>query len=87
MTCEFKYDEAGKLVMIACGSPWGMGVTTLHGEDAEEFGGSIYGFGHGGNPYDFEPDEECCTKAEIAAWEEAKAAWDRATTAPGEGSK
>jgi len=74
MTCKSLIDPVtGLLVGWACGSAWGMGVTTLHGEEAEEFGGSIYGFGvDGTDPHDFWPDEEN-SPAEMAAWEKAKA--------------
>jgi hypothetical protein len=40
---------------------------------------STYGYFPGGDydPRRFEPDEEACTPAELAAWKEACAAWDR----------
>jgi hypothetical protein len=28
------------------------------------------------NPHDFNPDHECCTPAEIAAWNAARERWD-----------
>ncbi len=37
---------------------------------------SVYGFPCVENPHDFEPDQECCTPAEIAFWEDAKKRWD-----------
>lgn len=36
-----------------------------------------YGYFPGGDPRDFSPDEESCTEAEIAAWKDACAAWER----------
>jgi hypothetical protein len=35
---------------------------------------AIYGFPCVENPHDFTPDEESCTPAEIAFWEDAKKA-------------
>lgn len=63
--------------VIVCGSSWGMGVTTFPpGDEYYEFdpSGSIYGFGMGGDPHDFEPDYESNSPEEIKAWEDAKAA-------------
>jgi len=37
---------------------------------------AVYGFPCVENPYDFSPDTECCTEAEIAFWEDAKKRWD-----------
>lgn len=71
MTCTPLYDDNGNFIGIACGSTWGMGVTTY--EDGE----STYGFGHGGNPHNFSPDYEVNTDAEIKAWKEACELWDR----------
>ena len=36
----------------------------------------IYGFPCVENPHDFTPDEESCTPAELAFWEQAKRRWD-----------
>jgi hypothetical protein len=36
----------------------------------------VYGLPCVENPHDFEPDQECCTPAEIAFWEDAKKRWD-----------
>jgi hypothetical protein len=58
---------------FACGSDWGMGITTYPDMAGTEFE-SIYGFGGRGDPHDFEPDYECNTAVEIKAWEDAKAA-------------
>jgi hypothetical protein len=38
---------------------------------------AIYGFPCVENPHDFTPDEESCTPAEIAFWEDAKKAMGR----------
>ena len=38
----------------------------------------IYGCYHGGDPRDFSPDDEHCTKGEIAAHQAACELWDRA---------
>lgn len=35
----------------------------------------VYGPFTGGDPRQFEPDRECCTPAEIAAWEQACREW------------
>ncbi len=45
--------------------------------EAIEMCGPVYGGFPGGDPRNFTPDRECCTPAEIAAWEAACAAWDR----------
>lgn len=38
---------------------------------------TVYGFFPGGDPRDFTPDPDCCTKEEIERWREACAAWNR----------
>lgn len=45
-----------------------------------------YGFFPGGDPRDFTPDPECCSKKEIEAWKEACASWDRGEKVVCEGS-
>ena len=81
MASDLIYDDTGKLIAIACGSPWGIG-TYYHCHDEECFceGRVVYGIPpRPMNPEDFRPDEESCTTAEIAAWREALATW-RVTT-------
>jgi len=43
---------------------------------SETYTDSTYGPFAGGDPRNFEPDEECCTPEEIAAWKSACAEWD-----------
>lgn len=70
----------GTIQIMPCGSPWGIGVTTFTPEEAEAFGiDSVYGYGNReGNPHNFQPDEECCSAEEIAAWRKACDEWDAA---------
>lgn len=77
MACEFIRDEAGTVIAIACGSPWGVGVYYhCHDEDCFCGGDSVYGFPpRAMNPEDFTPDDESCTPAEIASWREALERW------------
>lgn len=44
--------------------------------------GHTYGYFPGGDPRDFRPDEECCTPAEIAAWEADCAKWNAGQQEP-----
>lgn len=79
MACEIVRDDEGKVVAIACGSPWGIGTYKLPEEYHAEFGTHMYGFPpRVMNPHDFRPDAECCTEKEIAAWKEACDTWDKA---------
>lgn len=77
MACEFLRDDTGKVIGIACGSPWGIGgYYHCHDEACFCGGQAVYGFPpRGMNPEDFTPDEESCTPHEIASWEEALALW------------
>lgn len=36
----------------------------------------VYGFPCVENPHNFSPDVECCTEAEILAWDDARQRWD-----------
>lgn len=46
----------------------------------------VYGFPCVINPHDFDPDRDCCSPAEIEAWQRAKANWGKPTFKPNEGS-
>ena len=81
MACELIRDDEGKVIAIACGSPWGIG-TYYHCHDEACFcgGQAVYGFPpRAMNPEDFTPDTESCMPAEIDSWKEALAAWQKAT--------
>ena len=78
MACKVIRSEDGTVVGIVCGSPWGIG-TYKYGEDEDGNDERIYGFPPSEmNPHDFDPDRECCTAAEIKAWEDACAEFDAA---------
>jgi hypothetical protein len=69
------------LSVLACGSPWGIGTYMWLDEHGSM--DASYGFPDPSmNPHDFSPDRECCTEAEVAAWEAAKVAWDAAHGTP-----
>jgi len=90
MTCNPLIDPVtGTFHGWACGSKWGMGVTTLSEKDAKEYGmDSIYGFGHDNtDPHDFSPDYESNTEDEIEAWKKAKVECPNHPPAPSVGEK
>jgi hypothetical protein len=63
MTCKIVRSDDGKIIAIACGSPWGIGVY-YHCHDAECFceGESVYGF----PPSEMNPEDFMRTAAIIA---------------------
>lgn len=71
MPCETLANDKDEVIGFACGGAWGMGIKRYPDMEGTEFE-YIYGYGGGGDPHDFEPDEECNTPEEIAAWEKAK---------------
>ena len=77
MTCKIIRSDDGKIIAIACGSPWGMGAYYhCHDETCFCGGESFYGFPPDEmNPEDFTPDFESCTPKELAAYEEALRVW------------
>jgi hypothetical protein len=48
--------------------PWPIQSETTHG----------IGYGRDHNPHCFSPDHECCSAYELAAWNKACEAWDKA---------
>ncbi len=84
MACKIIRSEDGKIIAIACGSPWGIGVY-YHCHALECFcgGESVYGFPPSEmNPEDFTPDLESCTVTEVAAHKEALELWRRSHDRP-----
>ena len=84
MACTVIRSADGSVIAIACGSPWGIGVY-FHCHRRRCFCGGqpVYGFPPSQmNPEDFTPDRESCTPEEIAAWEEARAAYRDAKATP-----
>ena len=70
MACTVVRDDAGKVIAIMCGSPWGIGLYEY--DDGE----TMYGFPPENlNPTKYCPDYECCTDKEIDAWREALKLW------------
>ena len=80
MACEIIRDDTGKIIGIACGSPWGIG-TYYHCHKRRCFcgGQAVYGFPPKQmNPEDFTPDPESCTEQELVAHAEALTVWHEA---------
>lgn len=77
MTCRIVSLDLkdGPAIAIVCGSAWGIGTYNIRDEDNNVVD-TGYGFYRTRNPYDWRPDRESCTAAEVAAWEAACALWD-----------